>query len=165
VKILVDNQLPLALARLLSVKGAECRHVLELNLGRATDGEIWRYASAHGMVLISKDDDFFHLSGQKRAGVLLVWVRLGNCRNPKSSRSSMPSGRASKRASMTATESWKSGRARHKRGPALDLDNGICSTGGSVVRTVLRIARPSSCLQFTAYTLFPCPMYDSQKCR
>jgi len=30
----------------------------------ATDGEIWRYASAHGMALISKDDDFFHLSGQ-----------------------------------------------------------------------------------------------------
>ena len=35
------------------------------------------------MVLISKDDDFFHLSGQQRASVQLVWVRLGNCRNPK----------------------------------------------------------------------------------
>lgn len=82
-KVLVDNQLPLALARLLNAKGAECLHVLDVNLGKATDGEIWRYAAAHGMVLISKDDDFFHLSGQQRAGVQLVWVRLGNCRNAK----------------------------------------------------------------------------------
>jgi predicted nuclease of predicted toxin-antitoxin system len=83
VRIHAGNQLPLTLARLLNAKGAEFRHVLERNLGKATDGEIWRYASAHGMVLISKDDGFFHLSGQLRAGVQLVWVRLGNCRNPK----------------------------------------------------------------------------------
>lgn len=79
-KFLVDNQLPLALARYLSTQGHECWHVLDLGLEEANDITIWRWASAEGTVLISKDEDFFHLANQPNVNVQLVWVRLGNCR-------------------------------------------------------------------------------------
>jgi predicted nuclease of predicted toxin-antitoxin system len=34
------------------------------------------------MVVISKDEDFFHLAGIPGAKVQLVWVRPGDCRTP-----------------------------------------------------------------------------------
>jgi predicted nuclease of predicted toxin-antitoxin system len=80
VRFLIDNQLPTTLARLLAERGAECHHVLDLGLGQAADSEIWRFAAEREMVVISKDEDFFHLAGIPGAGVQLVWVRLGNCR-------------------------------------------------------------------------------------
>ena len=79
-KFLVDNQLPSALARFLAARGLDCQHVFDLGLARASDAEIWGYASEQQMVLISKDEDFFHLAGRSPAGVRLIWVRLGNCR-------------------------------------------------------------------------------------
>ena len=79
-RFLVDNQLPIALARFLAGRGTECHHVLDLGFGQASDREIWRYAAEHQMVVISKDEDFFRLAEQPGAAVQLVWVRLGNCR-------------------------------------------------------------------------------------
>ncbi len=79
-KFLVDNQLPAALARFLADRGADCRHVLDVGLAQASDVEIWRYAEQHQLILISKDEDFFHLSARHGRGVPLVWVRVGNCR-------------------------------------------------------------------------------------
>ncbi len=81
-RFLIDNQLPTAVARFLAARGAECQHVLDLGLGQAADSEIWRLAAERQTVLISKDEDFFHLAGIPGAGVQLVWVRLGNCRTP-----------------------------------------------------------------------------------
>ncbi len=78
-RFLVDNQLPVALARFLGARGIECQHVLDRGLAQAADIEIWRYAAEHEMILISKDEDFFHLAGKGGPGVQLVWVRLGNC--------------------------------------------------------------------------------------
>ena len=81
-KFLVDNQLPAALARFLAARGIDCQHVLDINLAEAKDREIWQIAAAWQMVLISKDEDFFHLANRPEAEVPVVWVRLGNCRNP-----------------------------------------------------------------------------------
>ncbi len=53
---------------------------LDLGLAEAIDMTIWRRTSAEGTVLISKDEDFFHLANQPNVNVQLVWVRLGNCR-------------------------------------------------------------------------------------
>jgi hypothetical protein len=44
VKFLVDNQLPIALARFLSSLGVECTHVLDLGLAQASDQKIWQWA-------------------------------------------------------------------------------------------------------------------------
>jgi predicted nuclease of predicted toxin-antitoxin system len=52
---LVDNQLPAALARFLASRGVECRHVLDLDLGGASDAAIWEYANRNDCVLISKE--------------------------------------------------------------------------------------------------------------
>lgn len=79
-KLLVDNQLPAALARFLEASGIESRHVLDLDLDTTADREIWAYAKAHGFTMVSKDDDFFHLATLDSDGPALIWVRLGNCR-------------------------------------------------------------------------------------
>lgn len=82
-KFLVDNQLPVALVRFLTSRGEEALHVLDVGLAQASDAKIWQYAAASRMILVSKDEDFFHLAGLPEAPVKLVWVRLGNCRNPQ----------------------------------------------------------------------------------
>jgi predicted nuclease of predicted toxin-antitoxin system len=80
VKFLVDNQLPVALARFLSSRGVECQHVLDVNLGGSPDAAIWEYASRNDCVLISKDEDFLYLANIPSAKARLIWVRIGNCR-------------------------------------------------------------------------------------
>ena len=80
--LLVDNQLPEALARYLDSAGLLCRHVRDLGLQRASDSAIWAYAREHGYVLVSKDEDFVQLADRYGAPPQVVWVRLGNCRKP-----------------------------------------------------------------------------------
>ena len=79
-KFLVDNQLPWALAKWLISRGQEAVHVLDLGLAQAKDKEIWKYAQAHSLVLITKDEDFSRYSSDPHGSVSVVWVRLGNCR-------------------------------------------------------------------------------------
>ncbi len=79
--LLVDNQLPTALARHLSVSGCECTHVLDVGLEDADDRVIWQYAKERSMVIVSKDEDFQILAN--RQGSIppqVVWVRIGNCK-------------------------------------------------------------------------------------
>ena len=47
-KFLVDNQLPLALARFLIAHGSDCQHVIQLGMDEAGDVEVWNYATAQG---------------------------------------------------------------------------------------------------------------------
>ncbi len=74
-KFLIDNQLPLALATMLTSKGHRASHVLDLGLEAATDSEIWNYAAANSLVLITKDEDFSYRASQPNASVQVVWVR------------------------------------------------------------------------------------------
>lgn len=79
--LLVDNQLPMALARYLAANGWECCHVLDVGLDAVNDSIIWQYAKERGMAIITKDEDFQILAN--RQGSIppqVVWVRLGNCR-------------------------------------------------------------------------------------
>lgn len=79
---LVDNQLPLALAKMLAARGHNARHVLEVGLESASDTQIWKHAEANGLVLITKDEDFPRRAAVPGAIVQVLWVRLGNCRTP-----------------------------------------------------------------------------------
>ena len=77
---LVDNQLPPALARFIESEfKANALHVADLGLRDASDAEVWRYASAKNLILISKDEDFAHMILNKPTAKL-IWVRVGNCR-------------------------------------------------------------------------------------
>ncbi len=79
-KFLIDNQLPAALAQYLQKRGFDCVHVLDVALAEANDAAICLYAMREERIIISKDQDFFHLVNQPDAKVKLIWVRLGNCR-------------------------------------------------------------------------------------
>jgi predicted nuclease of predicted toxin-antitoxin system len=81
VNFLVDNQLPTALARFLSAAGHPAQHVLDVTLNEADDRPIWDYAKTHGLIVISKDEDFVHLAQRPGETGRLLWVRMGNCRN------------------------------------------------------------------------------------
>lgn len=49
-------------------------------MSQAQDLDIWRYAVAHDIVVISKDQDFYFIATSPGADGRLVWVRVGNCR-------------------------------------------------------------------------------------
>lgn len=79
--LLVDNQLPMALARYLAANGWECSHVRDVGLESADDRTIWQYAMERRPTIVTKDEDFQALAN--RQGSIppqVVWVRLGNCR-------------------------------------------------------------------------------------
>ena len=78
-KLLVDNQLPVTLARYFTSVGHECQHVVDLQLEAASDAEIWQYACQQGSVVVSKDEDFLYLASRAESAARLPWVRLGNC--------------------------------------------------------------------------------------
>ena len=79
--LLVDNQLPLALARYLVANGWECIHVQDVGLEAADDRTIWQYAKERNLTIICKDEDFQALANRQRSiPPQVVWVRLGNCR-------------------------------------------------------------------------------------
>jgi predicted nuclease of predicted toxin-antitoxin system len=80
-KLLVDNQLPIALATYLSSRGHECEHVLDVGLDSADDVLLWERAAKLGQVVVSKDEDFVILANRPGDKGRLIWVRLGNCRN------------------------------------------------------------------------------------
>lgn len=78
--LLVDNQLPVALARYLSAKGYSSLHVRDVSMADADDRAIWAYAAQQGWTIVSKDEDFQDLAIRLGPPPQVVWVRLGNCR-------------------------------------------------------------------------------------
>jgi predicted nuclease of predicted toxin-antitoxin system len=80
VRFLVDNQLPHALARLLTDLGHQAVHVLDIGLAQENDRAIWAYAAQNGFVIASKDADFADLAILDPHPVQIVWVRVRNCR-------------------------------------------------------------------------------------
>ncbi len=81
-KLLVDNQLPEALATYLSANGIESCHVRQFGLGAVSDAEIWNFARAEGFHIVTMDEDFQHLAARYGTPPQVVWVRLGNVRKP-----------------------------------------------------------------------------------
>ena len=79
-KFLIDNQLPVSLAEFIRGKGFDCVHVIENKLDRALDLAIWEYEVKEGFVIVSKDEDFFHIAKTRPKAAQFIWVRLGNCR-------------------------------------------------------------------------------------
>ncbi len=78
--LIVDAQLPPALARWLAARGEAADHLVDLGLLNASDEEIWRIAEERGAVIVSKDEDFALRAQLRNAGPQIVWVRSGNVR-------------------------------------------------------------------------------------
>ena len=80
-KLLVDNQLPAALARFLAEQGFDCRHVADIGLEASDDRDIWYLAKKEKWVIVTKDEDFVAMADRNpESAPQVVWVRSGNCR-------------------------------------------------------------------------------------
>jgi predicted nuclease of predicted toxin-antitoxin system len=64
------------------MRGHECVHLIELGLEFATDLDLWNRSLVEQRIVISKDEDFIFLANRPDDTGRLIWVRLGNCRNP-----------------------------------------------------------------------------------
>jgi predicted nuclease of predicted toxin-antitoxin system len=79
VKLLFDENLS---PRLVALVADECPgsiHVRDVGLARADDAAVWEYASAPGMVIVSKDSDFHQRNLLFGPPPRVVWIQLGNC--------------------------------------------------------------------------------------
>jgi predicted nuclease of predicted toxin-antitoxin system len=78
VRLLVDAQLPPALARWLASQGHEAEHLADVGLLEASDSEVWEFARARRAVIVSKDEDFAQRRLLADDGPQILWVRTGN---------------------------------------------------------------------------------------
>lgn len=76
IRLLIDENLPVDL---LTVPGAACEHATALS-GQPSDLALWNYARAHGLVILTKDADFFDLLTLHGSPPKVVWIRTGNLR-------------------------------------------------------------------------------------
>jgi len=58
--------------------GHIAEHVADIGMLAAADSPIWDYALQHGAVVVTKDEDFPHRSGQSTTAPSIVWLRIGN---------------------------------------------------------------------------------------
>lgn len=82
-RCLVDEQLPVALARWLTAQSVEGIHVKDIGLQNATDQRIWAEAITLDAVIVTKDDDFVLLHAQDAQGPQIILVRVGNVSNAR----------------------------------------------------------------------------------
>jgi len=68
----------------------EAGHVEEAGLRDADDEKIWTYAIQHGAVVVTKDEDFPDRCLRSNTIPVVVWLRIGNCRNVELLRWLMP---------------------------------------------------------------------------
>jgi predicted nuclease of predicted toxin-antitoxin system len=54
-------------------------HVSDVALAPAPDRTIWAHAREHGLVIVSKDEDFHRFSVLHGPPPKVIWIRLGNC--------------------------------------------------------------------------------------
>jgi predicted nuclease of predicted toxin-antitoxin system len=81
VKFLVDVNLPPRLAQWISFKGHEAHHLVDLDLLRATDTDIWHRGRDHGEIIVSKDCDFYDRSLIFGSPPQVFHIAVGNCSN------------------------------------------------------------------------------------
>ena len=78
-KLLFDENLASSLPSLVADIFPGAVHVRDIAMTGADDAEIWKHAAIHGLILVSKDDDYRELSILRGAPPKLVMIGLGNC--------------------------------------------------------------------------------------
>ena len=78
-KLLFDQNLSPKLAVRLSDLFPDSRHVQDLSLDQADDTVVWDHARQDGFTLVSKDEDYSHLSLLRGSPPKVLWLLLGNC--------------------------------------------------------------------------------------
>ena len=81
-KLLLDANISWRLAAKLKSHFEDCLHVdyIELKVP-ARDIEIWNYALAHNLIIVTNDDDFINLANSKGFPPKVVLLKTGNQSN------------------------------------------------------------------------------------
>ena len=81
-KFLVDAQLPIRLAYVLSDLGHDAKHTLQLpEANRTQDVSVTQTADAEGRIVVSKDNDFPEAHQARGAPKRVLHISIGNCVN------------------------------------------------------------------------------------
>lgn len=78
-KLLLDENLSPRLVQALDQAFPGTLHVRDLGLQSSDDRVIWDRAGQEGFVILTKDDDFHHMSFVLGPPPKVVGLRLGNC--------------------------------------------------------------------------------------
>ena len=78
-RLLVDAQLPPALAAILRANGHDAVHLFDVAPRNADDAAIWQLATSDNRVIVTKDEDFAARSKLAPSGPQVLWLRVGNC--------------------------------------------------------------------------------------
>jgi predicted nuclease of predicted toxin-antitoxin system len=78
-KLLFDENLSPDLVRRLADLFPDSVHVRDVNLAAIDDLGVWNHGQTGGFVIVSKDDDFHHLSFSRGAPPKVIGILLGNC--------------------------------------------------------------------------------------
>jgi len=76
---LIDENLPPSLAVALRPLYPHSVHVRDVFLESSSDTEIWNYALANDLAILSRDSDFHQRSFVFGHPPKVVWLRIGNC--------------------------------------------------------------------------------------
>lgn len=76
-KFIVDEQLPVSLARWLRERGHDAEHIHELGLRSAADLAISELVADVQGVIVTTDSDFIELR-RRRPEFQILWLRVGN---------------------------------------------------------------------------------------
>jgi len=60
-KLLLDQNLSPKLVKQLNEQFPDTKHLIDIELDRASDFEVWEYAKSNNFIIISKDTDFMCL--------------------------------------------------------------------------------------------------------
>ena len=77
-KLLFDENLSFRLVAALADVYPDSSRVDLIQLRGAPDEAVWKHARSYGFTVVSKDDDFRHLSLVYGAPPKVVWLQMGN---------------------------------------------------------------------------------------
>ena len=78
-RLLFDENLSELLVPALAAEFPGSLHVRTLGLGGAPDHQVWEAAILQQAILVTRDEDYRHLSSRRGAPPKVAWLRLGNC--------------------------------------------------------------------------------------
>jgi predicted nuclease of predicted toxin-antitoxin system len=78
-KLLFDQNLSPKLVRRLADLFPDSSHVQAVGLDSANDDQVWVHARLNGFAIVTKDEDYNHLSVLRGSPPKVIWLQLGNC--------------------------------------------------------------------------------------
>ncbi len=78
-RLLFDQNLSPRLPTRLADVFPESEHVEGVGLGAAADEQVWEYARVNGLAVVTKDEDYSHLSVLRGDPPKVLWLLTGNC--------------------------------------------------------------------------------------